>query len=68
MRFVLATQTSNLRNGDVNAAPMLKSVEVGGAPLLSVQCSDSRFAETAKRILDTTGARDVLLPGQQKAA
>jgi hypothetical protein len=39
-----------------------------GGVLLSVQCSDARFAETAKRILDRTGARDVLITGQLKAA
>jgi hypothetical protein len=39
-----------------------------GGVLLAVQCSDTRFADTAKRILDRTGARDVLVTGQLKAA
>ncbi len=39
-----------------------------GGVLLAVQCSDVRFAESAKRILDSTGARDVLVTGQEKAA
>jgi hypothetical protein len=39
-----------------------------GGVLLAVQCFDVRFADTAKRILDATGARDVLVTGQLKAA
>jgi hypothetical protein len=39
-----------------------------GGVLLAVQCSDIRFAESAKQILDRTGARDVLVTGQLKAA
>ena len=39
-----------------------------GGVLLAVQCSDARFAEAAKRILDRTGARDVLVTGQLRAA
>jgi hypothetical protein len=39
-----------------------------GGVLLAVRCSDARFADTAKRILDSTGARDVLVTGQLKAA
>jgi hypothetical protein len=39
-----------------------------GGVLLGVQCSDARFADTAKRILDQTGARDLLVTGYLKAA
>jgi hypothetical protein len=39
-----------------------------GGVLLAVQCSDARFVDTAKRILDRTGARDVLVTGYLKAA
>jgi sporulation protein YlmC with PRC-barrel domain len=39
-----------------------------GGVLLAVQCSDARFAESARQILDRTGARDVLVTGQLKAA
>lgn len=39
-----------------------------GGILLSVHCADLRFAESARRVLEHTGAKDVFLSGEKRAA
>jgi len=39
-----------------------------GDILLSVQCSDPRFSESARKLLERSGARDVFVSGEKRAA
>lgn len=44
-----------------------EQVKKGGL-LLSVQCSDIRFAESARKVLQRTGAKDLFVSGEKRAA
>lgn len=39
-----------------------------GGLLLSVQCADIRFAESARKVLQRTGAKDMFITGEKRAA
>lgn len=39
-----------------------------GSLLVSVQCADIRFAESARKVLQRTGAKDLFVTGEQRAA
>ena len=52
---------------EVEAKRVEAEIKKGGM-LLTVHCSDLRFAESARKVLQRTGAKDIYTAGEQRAA